>query len=116
MQVNISTRHGSIPQATREKIEEKVTKLPRLFERVTTAEVIVDVAREDQTSVEIRLSVEKSNDFVATDEGPAVMAAVDSVLHKLEQQLRRHKEKLKAHRGPRHPEEAAIEKAEGGSS
>ena len=102
MQINIATRHGHLSQASQEKIADKVQKLSRLFERLTAANVIVNVEHPEKPEVEIRVSAELHDDFVAADSASALMAAVDGTVHKLEQQLRKHKDKLKGapHAGP----------------
>ena len=107
MQISISTRHGHLNQETQERIAEKVAKLPRIFERITAANVTVDLDHKDAAAVEINLSAELTHDFVATENCGSVMAAVDSAVHKLEQQLRKHKEKLKGHKvtGLKHHED-----------
>ena len=99
MQISISTRHGHLSTGTQEKIKEKVQKLLRFHDRLTATEVTVDLKRVEVPSVEFRVSVEKSEDFMATDEHESLLAAVDSCLHKVEQQLRKHKEKVQGHRG-----------------
>ena len=99
MQINLSTRHGHLSSDTQEKITEKVEKLLRFHDRLTATEVTVDLEHKDLTSVEFRVSVEKSADLVATDQNESLLAAVDSCLHKVEQQLRKHKEKMTGHRG-----------------
>lgn len=99
MQINISTRHGHLSAGSQERITEKVEKLLRFNDRLTSTEVIVDLEKVETPSVEFRVSVEKAEDFMATDENENLMAAVDSCLHKVEQQLRKHKEKLQGHRG-----------------
>ena len=99
MQINISTRHGHLSQSSQDKITEKVKKLLRFNDRLTATEVTVDLEHKESPSVEFRVSVEKSEDFVATDVSDSLMAAVDACLHKVEQQLRKHKEKLVGHRG-----------------
>lgn len=98
MQISISTRHGHISDSTRTRIEEKLAKLTRLYERVTLAEVILDVEHEDAPEVEVRLSVEHAPDFLATAEAESIAAATDAAVHKLEKQLRKHKEKFKTRR------------------
>ena len=109
MQINISTRHGHLSQASQDKISEKVSKLTRLFERLTAVEVVCDVEHEDNPNVEIRVSAELHDDFVAKTDAANLMAAVDSAIHKLEQQIRKFKEKLKGHRTPGHRhEEVAV--------
>ncbi len=97
MQINISTRHGQLSPRTRERINEKVERLRRFFDRMTAIEVTVDLEHRESPDVEMRVSVEHTADFIATDRGE-LMAAVDSVYQKMEQQLRKHKEKLKGHR------------------
>ena len=97
MQINISTRHGHLSDSTRAKITAKFEKLARLFERLTAIEVTVDLEHADTPSVDVRVSAEHKHDFVATEQAESLMAAVDSVIHKLEQQLRKYKEKVQDH-------------------
>ena len=99
MQISISTRHGHLSTGTQEKITEKVEKLLRFNDRLTATEVTVDLEHVETPSVEFRVSVEKAEDFMATDKHENLLAAVDSCLHKVEQQLRKHKEKIQGHRG-----------------
>ncbi len=98
MQINISARHGHLTDSTQEKIKGKVQKLVRFFDRVTAIIVTVDLKRTDAPEVEIRVSGEHTEDFVAADSGNNVPAALDSATRKVEQQLRKHKEKLTGHR------------------
>ena len=100
MQINVSTRHGHLNQGVQEKIARKIGKLPRIFERLTAANVTVDLEHRDTAEVEINLSAERAHDFVATEVSNNVMSAVDGAIRKLEQQLRKHKEKLKGHKVP----------------
>lgn len=99
MQISISTRHGHLSTGTQESIRSKVEKLLRFNDRLSATEVTVDLARVEVPQVEFRVSVEKAEDFLATDEHENLLAAVDSCLHKIEQQLRKHKEKTVGHRG-----------------
>jgi ribosomal subunit interface protein len=46
----------------------------------------------------LRLSVERNDDFVATEASTGVMAALDGAIHKIEQQLRKHKDKRRDRR------------------
>ena len=100
MQIKISTRHGSISDATREKIGEKVERLNRLFERLTSIEVTIDMERRELPVVDLKVSAEHKHDFAATAQMEDIMASVNQVVHKLEQQLRKYKEKVvDRHRG-----------------
>jgi putative sigma-54 modulation protein len=97
VQVSVAVRHGSLSEGTREKITAKAEKLARLFERLLAVEVTVDLEREPSVSVDIRVSAEHKHDFVATDAADSVLAATDGAIHKLEQQLRKYKEKVQDH-------------------
>lgn len=97
MQVNISVRHGHLSDATRSKITAKVQKLARLFERLSAIEVTVDLEHEQTPTVDVQVSAEHKHDFVAAEQSTSVMAALDGVIHKLEQQLRKYKEKVQDH-------------------
>ncbi len=102
MQVEISARHGHLSDASKEKIAAKVERLSRLFERLLSIEVTVDLEHEQNPSVDVRVSAEHKHDFVATEQAATLMAALDGVIHKLEQQLRKYKEKVQDHhRAPR---------------
>jgi len=98
VQVKISARHGHLSSETQSKITEKVEKLKRLFDRVTSIEVTADLEHRESPSVELRVSVERTDDFVAADTSSSVIAALDTTIHKLEQQLRKHKDKRRGHR------------------
>ena len=98
MQINISARHGHLGTETQEKIGEKVDKLRRIFDRLTAAHVTVDLKDRDAPNVELRVSLAHSGDLFAHCESIDVMSGLDSALHKVEQQLRKHKEKLTGRR------------------
>lgn len=94
MQIAISARHGSLSEATQEKITAKLEKLSRYFERLTSINVTVDLERRETPIVDVRVSAEHKHDFVARDQADELMAAVDAVIHKLEQQIRKYKERV----------------------
>jgi putative sigma-54 modulation protein len=98
VQINISARHGELSPATQDKIRDKIGKLPRYFDRLTAIHVTANLEHRDAPSVEVRVLAEHSHDFVATERSTELIAALDSALHKIEQQLRKHKEKLRDNR------------------
>ena len=103
MQIRISTRHGRISDETQAKITSKVEKLTRFFERLMSIEVTVDLEHRDTPSVDLRVSAEHKHDFVATARSDELLASVDAVVEKMEQQLRKHKEKVQyRHRNTGH--------------
>lgn len=107
MQIKISTRHGKLSDATQEKLTAKLQKLTHFFERLTSIELTVDLEHNDKPAVELRVSAEHKHDFVATAQAPELMAAFDAVLDKIEQQIRKYKEKVQEHRGPGLRQESA---------
>lgn len=98
MQIKISARHGHLNESTQQFIHEKVQKLPRFFERLTSIEVTVDLKNDVQKEVELLVSAEHKHDFVARERHADILAAVDLVIDKLEGQLRKYKEKVQDHR------------------
>lgn len=108
MQVAISCRHGSINDGVQEYITTKSEKLLTYFERVTAIEVTLDFEK-DRIRVEILVDAEHRHNFVARDEGAEVPATFDSALHKMEQQIRKYKQKIQDHRRDRPMNEVAEE-------
>jgi putative sigma-54 modulation protein len=100
MQINISTRHGSVSDATRAKITEKVEKLTRYFERLVAIDVTIDLERREMPIVDLKVSAEHKHDFVAEAQAEDLMASLDVVVNKVEQQLRKYKQRIQdRHRG-----------------
>lgn len=97
MQIKISARHGHLSEPTQEFIREKAQRLLRIFERLQSIEVTVDLQNELKT-VEFLVSAEHKHDFVAHESNGDILTAVDSVIDKLESQVRRYKEKIQDHR------------------
>ena len=105
MQVNISARHGHLSPANQQKINEKVDKLKRYFDRVSAINVTVDLEyrenHHDVIRVEVQVSAEHTEDFVATETAAELFAALDGAVHKVEQQIKKHKERtIEGHRQP----------------
>ena len=105
MQVAITCRHGSISDEARNHISRKSEKLLTFFERVTAIQVTVAFEK-DRTNVEILVDTEHKHNFVASDVGEDPVATFDRVLQKMEQQIRKYKEKLQDHRRDRRANDA----------
>lgn len=102
MQINISARHGHLSPGTQDKITEKVEVLRKFFDRMTAMTVTVDLEHREKPTVEMQISAEHHDEFVAVDTADTVLAALDSVIEKMESQLRKSKERLKDHRATGH--------------
>jgi putative sigma-54 modulation protein len=98
VEIKISARHGHLSEATQAFIREKAEKLLHIFQRLTIIEVTVDLKDDINKVVEFLVSAEHKHDFVAHETHTDILAAVDLALAKLEQQLRRYKEKIQDHR------------------
>ena len=106
VQVEITCRHGQISDSVRDYINEKSEKLLTYFERVTA--IIVTVNFENgRINTEILVDAEHKHNFVAHDNGDDAISTFDSALHKMEQQIRKYKEKLQDHRRDRPINEVA---------
>ena len=94
MQVQISARHGHLSDASQQHISAKAEKLLRIFDRLTAIEITVDLKDSNNPRVDAKVSAEHKHDFVAHDQSDNMLASLDTVLHRLEQQLRKYKEKV----------------------
>ncbi len=105
MQFNIAVRHGRISEATQALIQERLDKLTRLFDRdFSMTELTINMEHHEQPSVDLKVTAKK-HDFVAVGQAENLVAAVDAAVNKMEQQLRKHKEKVQdRHRGAGHRE------------
>lgn len=109
MQIKISTRHGNVSEQTQATIASKVEKLTRFFDRLSAIEVTIDLKQRDSPAVDLRVSAEHKHGFVATNRSDDLMASIDKVVDKMEQQLRKYKEKVQdRHRGPGHRQQSAV--------
>lgn len=98
MQIDISTRHGHISEETQEKIREKVSKVTRFFDRLISLEVIIDLAKADMPQMELKIVAEHKHEFVASHQSNDMFGSLDQVIHKVEQQIKKHKEQVQSHK------------------
>ena len=102
MQIEIATRHGVLGPVEQAYVQEKAEKLVKYFGRLMAVEVAVDHVKH-AWNVEIRVSAEHKHDFVAACRSMELMASIDDLIEKMEQQLRKYKQKVQdRHRGPGH--------------
>lgn len=102
MQVNVSARHDTLQPGDQELIEEKAIKLRRLYDRINAIEVTIDLKQLDKPVVEINVSAEHAEDCIARAEASNVIAALDNAIPKVEQQLRRLKDRKTGNRSAAH--------------
>jgi len=101
VKVLVQARHMEVTDALREHVETKVSKLPRFLQSLLSVEVILD--REAANSVvEVVATARRKSTFVATHREPDMYACIDHCLHKVAEQIRRHKDKVRDHQKPPH--------------
>jgi putative sigma-54 modulation protein len=103
VQINISTRHGHVSEETQARIAEKLEKLPRLYDRISAIELTINLEHRDAPSVDLKVSAKHKHDFLAVGTADNLLASIDDVVEKMEQQLRKHKQKVQdRHRSAEH--------------
>jgi len=99
MEITISGRHHlEITPAIRQYATDKVIKLPRYYDRIQGVEVIAGRKDSHSHEVEIIVSVERSDPFIAKDSGADLYACIDGAADKMERQLSDHKNKIRDHK------------------
>ena len=98
VQINVSARHGHLSPASQSKIAAKVSRLRRYFDRLTALHVTVDLHNDSLPAVEIVASAERFHDLVSHEHSGLLWRSVDGAVQKMEQQLRKHKEKVRDHK------------------
>jgi len=91
MHINISGHHVELTSALKQYVNEKLSKLQRHFDHITTTDVTLSVEKLVQKA-EASIHVAGA-DLFATCESNDMYAAIDLLTDKLDRQLIKHKEK-----------------------
>jgi putative sigma-54 modulation protein len=83
-----------VTDSIREFIEGKVSKLPKYLDNILAIEVILD-KEANKAVTEIVVTAKKKHTFVATHRDDDLYTSVDQCVHKISEQLRRHKDKIR---------------------
>lgn len=94
MQLNLTGHHVDITPALRDYVTAKIEKVERHFDNVTDAHVILTVEKL-RHKAEATIHVSGGSLFADSVEDD-MYAAIDGLIDKLDRQVKRHKEKLKA--------------------
>ena len=96
MQLNISGHHLDLTDSIKEYVENKLEKLDRHSDQITSINVILTVDKlEQKAEATVHVS---GKDFFADSSSEDLYAAIDLLSDKLDRQLIKHKEKLRSHR------------------
>ncbi len=105
MEVSVTGRHMGISEPLKQYCREKAERLQRFLDRVQSVEVVVD-GKAGVHTVEMIVHSAGAPPFIATQQHEDAYAATDLLVDKLEEQLRRYKER---HRNRKHPPRGATE-------
>jgi len=94
MEIIVTGRHIDITPPIRDYATEKVSKLPRYFDRIQSIEVIAHQT-DRRHEIEILVHVEKTDPFICKTNGEDLYTCIDEAIDKLERRLTDHKEKLR---------------------
>ena len=103
MNIVVRARHMDVTDDIRRRVESKAEKLSRYYGDIQNVEVMLDVEA-DKPLVEIIATARKKTTFVATAREGDMIACIDLCLHKISEQIRRHKDKVRNRQGPPHSE------------
>ncbi len=95
MQIQITGQQIEVTAALRQHVEEKIEKFPRLFDNLTSFNVVLSVEKlEHKADGTLAAS---GRVLHAVDIKSDMYASIDGMVDKLVAQLRKHKEKVKDH-------------------
>ena len=95
MNLNITGHHVEVTPAIREYVVQKLDRVIRHFDHVTSTHVILSVEKLKQKA-EVTLHV-KGKDIFVENAHEDLYAAIDQLMDKLDRQVCRHKEMLQDH-------------------
>ena len=101
MNISVAARHMDVTAAMREFAQQKVEKLPRYYDGLQSVDVTFDMEA-GQHVVELVASGKRKSRFVAHHRGDDMYSSFDQAMHKLEEQLRRHKDRIRDRQGLGH--------------
>jgi len=108
MNVSVSARHLELTDAMKNYAVEKVKVLPRFYNGIQSVEITYS-KDSGQEIVEIIVTGKRKSIFVARAKGHEMYACLDQCVHKLTEQLRRHKDRVKDRHGPPHSQSMTPE-------
>ncbi|WLD10176.1 ribosome hibernation-promoting factor, HPF/YfiA family [Planctellipticum variicoloris] len=97
MQVAITSRHGTLSPSAHDYISGKAEKILTFHDRITAIGITVDFTG-GRSKVELLVDAEHKHNFVASEQADDAVAAFDLALHKMEQQIRKYKERIQDHK------------------
>lgn len=97
MNLTITGRHVSVPDNFREYVDKKIDKLEKYFHQVIDIKIIIYKEKVDYFSEMVLFA--DGVQFHGIEKGGDWFSAYDLLMDKLEQQVKKHKEKHQQHKG-----------------
>lgn len=97
MNISVSFRHMDTSEPLRNYVEEKLARLTKYVEEPIDAQVSLTVEKKIRHKTVVTLVAKGVTIKASAEVIDDMYAAIDSVVDKLERQLKRYKEKLKSH-------------------
>ncbi|MEY4828832.1 MAG: Ribosome hibernation promoting factor [Planctomycetota bacterium] len=97
--IEFKGRHDHISERMKAHATKKLEKLARYNDRIARIELVADHAHESP-EVELIVHMRRGKPMVAKDQGETFSATVDSLVVKMEKQLKKQKEKRTDHKIP----------------
>lgn len=92
MQIKLSGHHVEITQALHDYVHDKLERIERHFDNVTSVQVILSVEKlRHQAEATIHVA---GNEIFADAVDEDMYAALDALIDKIDRQIKKHKEKL----------------------
>ncbi|MBA2655744.1 MAG: ribosome-associated translation inhibitor RaiA [Tatlockia sp.] len=95
MQINFTGHNVEVTSALRAYAEEKLTKLEKHFDKITSIHVVFDIEKLSQVA-EASIMIAKA-ELHARSSSEDMYASIDDLVDKLDRQLIKHKEKIQSH-------------------
>lgn len=96
MRIEVTGKQLEVTPAVREYVETKCGRLPKYYDGVQEIVVVLSPHNHlNEFEVEVRVDVEKHDDFIARVRGSDIYECIDLSIDKLTRQLTDFKEKLK---------------------
>lgn len=117
MDLTVKSRHGKVTERQRKHIEEKLGKLGRYMDQITSATVEVRTEQQRQAGeihrVQVTLTGDRGVILRAEEQASDLYAAIDEVQGVLQRQIQRYKEKYwRRQRQRRQPDKVAVSEME----
>ena len=97
VKVSVTFRHTQPTNALKRYAEDKVHKIGKYFYRPLEAHVVLSVDSRERQTAEVTLQTRQLT-LHGREETVDLYSAIDLVVHKIEQQIRKHKTKLRRRR------------------